>query len=51
MRKYLAPIAIGIMLGISCAIIGIRLHGFYKECKREEPKRMFVCILQKDNKE
>jgi hypothetical protein len=51
MRKFVAPIAIGIMMGISTAIIGFRLHTFYKECKREEPKRIFLCMFTKDNQE
>lgn len=42
---------IGVMLGLSCAIVGKRLHSIYKECKREEPKHIARCMFIKDNAE
>jgi len=42
---------IGAMLGLSCAVIGMRLHNIYKDCKREAPKHMVRCMFIKDNAE
>lgn len=51
MLKYLGPIMIGAMLGLSCTVIGMRLHNIYKDCKRDEPKHMVRCMIIRDNLE
>lgn len=51
MRNWMGPILIGTCLGISTAVIGVRLHGIYKECKIEAPKHMVRCMFIKDNAE
>lgn len=50
-KMELTPIIIGLIIGFFSAVVGIRLHGFYKECKIENANRLISCVLQKDNLE